>query len=178
MTPPTPTNGDVAIVHRKTLAINHSIEDHGRGGGGGDGDVNAFRRFALAASSSPWVEIIGILLGVGTGWYLRERDIRAKREQQRELRRLDRRKRLIAASPAASLAAASAATAADGVLVDGDGAGRRVPGGGGGGGGGGMDGKAAALRRRAALSERLARGIPVLGASWWVSFLCNVFEAS
>ena len=108
------------------------------------------------------MELIGILLGVGTGWYLRERDLRAKRERQQELRRLDRRRRLIAASPAASLMAEYAV--ADGVLMDSDGRGR-VLGAAVVGGGGAAQQKAAALRKTA-LSERLARGIPVLGATW------------
>ena len=104
---------------------------------------------------------------MGTGWYLRERDIRAKRERQQELLRLDRRRRLIAASPAESLVTAAAATSGDGGVLadcDGDGVvGSYVSGTG----DGGMreEGRAVASRRTA-LSERLARGIPVLGATW------------
>eukprot|EP00903_Cladosiphon_okamuranus_P013816 g12858.t1 len=146
------------------------IEEHG-GDGSGDA-VGAFKKFALAASSSPWVELIGILLGVGTGWYLRERDLRAERERQEERRRLDRRGRLIAASPAASLVTARDA-AADGILVDDDGDGGVEEHVLGDGDGAGAKGRGAGLRRTA-LSERLARGIPVLGAAWLWQLLSKI----
>lgn len=111
------------------------------------------------AFSSPWVEIIGIALGISTGWYFRRRDVITKRETQQQQLVVGWREQAVTAVPATRSAAAAAASAAaasaDGVLVD-----RQV----GRGWDGGVAGEAEGWERPS-LSQRLARGVPVLGAT-------------
>lgn len=151
----------------KTPPKTSSVEETSTVGIIGDG----LRTCVSTASSSPWMELIGILLGLGTGWFFRERGLRANREGQRRRQQQRRqassiaqpRRMLTEAAPAASTAVAAIVPAeAGGVLVDrGDGRRRRRRGGER---GGSTDGEAAGWGRPS-LSERLARGVPVLGAT-------------
>ncbi|CAM9963427.1 unnamed protein product, partial [Scytosiphon promiscuus] len=128
----------------------------------------ALRRCVLTASSSPWMEVIGILLGLGTGWYLRRRGLRAEREQQQQRRQLRQaaslahpQGMLTDGAPRTSTAVAAIVPVGGSLIVAGDGRRRRKRGAGR---GAPADGEAAG-EGRSSLSERLARGVPVLGAT-------------
>ncbi|CAM9755095.1 unnamed protein product, partial [Ectocarpus sp. 4 AP-2014] len=56
-----------------------------------DGGLDVYvllRRCLVVAFSSPWVEIIGIALGISTGWYFRRRDVITERETQQQQQQL------------------------------------------------------------------------------------------
>lgn len=117
------------------------------------------------------MEVIGILLGLSTGWFFRERGVRAKREQQQEHQQRQRwrqrqaesqahaQRRLTDGDSSAASTSVAAIVPVESVLVVGSrrrpDAGRGAP----------RDGEAVERGGRSSLSERLARGVPVLGAT-------------
>ncbi|CAM9844910.1 unnamed protein product, partial [Ectocarpus fasciculatus] len=83
-----------------------------------DGGVDMYvllRRCLVVAFSSPWVEMIGIALGVSTGWYFRRRDVITKRQTQQQQQRQQQQRQLVVGW---SEQAVTAAASADGALVE------------------------------------------------------------
>lgn len=108
-------------------------------------DHGLLRRWIYLACSSPWVELLGMGLGIGTGWYLRQRGStvkRLEREEQGQRQRQHQRELQQKLDPRA-ISSANGEETADGVDLGSEG-----------------------LSERSALLERLARGLPVLGATW------------